>query len=332
MDIFDRLRQFEILAHFSDHQIERLSAYTSRIRYPKGTLVLKEGDKTRDLYFVDIGKIKIQRNTPYGCYTLAQLKAGDVFGETSFVDDNARSGDALIEADTVLFPFNPASLAPATESDPRFTLALYWAVWKSLSTKLRKTNEVLARFFSEASSKTSKDSPARDEATSEVHVGIGAKRDLFREQTLSPMEINFMATLSKEEKFSPNEDIFREGESGDRMFIVLEGQVMISKQITGAGEEALAFLERGDYFGEMALIDQQPRSADARAHDHGAVVLSISREVLEGILDINKVSSLRLLQLLCNLIAKRLREIDDKLVGWFIFAAGSGESLDSPTL
>ncbi len=330
MDIFDRLRQFDILAHFSDSQIERLSICTSRIRYPKDTLVLKEGDKTRDLYFVDVGDIQIQRNTPYGCFSLARLKAGDVFGETSFVDDHARSGDALIVTDTVLFVVNPASVAPVIEQDQRFTLALYWAVWKSLSAKLRKTNEALARFFSKSGSATQETELTRDETSGEIHVGIGAKRELFREQKLSPMEINFMATLSKEEKFPPNEYIFREGEGGDKMFVVLEGQVMISKQITGAGEEALAFLERGDYFGEMALIDQQPRSADARAHDNGAVVLSISREVLEGILDIQKVSSLRMLRLLCNLIAKRLREIDDKLVGWFIFAAGSGESLDTP--
>ena len=331
MDIFDRLRQFEILAHFSDSQIERLAICTSRIPYPKGTMVLKEGDKTRDLYFVDVGEIQIQRNTPYGCFSLARLKAGDVFGETSFVDDNARSGDALIVTDTILFQINPTSLAPAVEQDQRFTLALYWAVWKSLSDKLRKTNEVLARFFSKSRAKTPEAGMTHDGASGKIRVGIGAKRDLFREQRLSPMEINFMATLSREEEFPPNEYIFREGEDGDKMFVVLEGQVMISKQITGAGEEALAFLERGDYFGEMALIDQQPRSADARAHDHGAVVLSISREVLEGILDIQKVSSLRLLRLLCNLVAKRLREIDDKLVGWFIFAAGSGDSLDVPT-
>lgn len=332
MDIFDRLRQFEILEHFTDPQIERLSLCTSRIAYPKETLVLKEGDKTRDLYFIDLGEIQIQRNTPYGCYTLAHLASGDVFGETSFVDDNARSGDALIVTNTVLFQINPTSLAPVFEHDQRFKLALYWAVWKSLSAKLRKTNEVLARFFSTTGSNTTEDVLPRDHISGEIHVGIGAKRDLFREQTLSPMEINFLATLSKEEKILPNDYVFREGEFGDRMFVVLEGQVMISKRIVGAGEEALAFLERGDYFGEMALIDQQPRSADARAHDKGAVVLSISREVLEGILDIQKVSSLRLLRLLCNLIAKRLREIDDKLVGWFIFAAGSGDSLDAPSL
>ncbi len=327
MDIFSRLRQFEILAHFTDHQIEQLSACSSRIRYPTDSLVLKEGDRSREIYFVDVGEIQIQRNTPYGCYPLARLKAGDVFGETSFVDDNARSGDALIVTDTILFAVNPASLV---EQDQRFTLALHWALWKSLSGKLRKTNNSLAQFFSKTGSASPEATLPREGSDADVRVGVGAKKALFREQKLSPLEINFLATLSREESFSSGEYIFREGEGGDRMFIVLEGQVMISKQIAGAGEEALAFLERGDYFGEMALIDQQPRSADARAHDNGAMVLSISREVLEGILDIQKVSSLRLLRLLCNLIAKRLREIDDKLVGWFIFAAGSGDSLEAP--
>ena len=328
MDTFDRLRQFEILAHFSDYQIEQLADCTSRVHYPEGTVVLKEGERTRDIYLVDVGEIHIQRNTPYGRYTLAQLKAGDVFGETSFIDEYARSGDAVIKVDTVLFPINPSALTPMIENDHRFILAIHWALWKSLSRKLRKTNESLAKFFSKAGSKIPEEISSKSKAD-DFHVAVSAKQALFREQKLSPLEINFLATLSKEERISPNEYIFREGEEGDRMYVVLEGQVMISKQIVGAGEEALAFLERGDYFGEMALIDLQPRSADARAHDTGAVVLSISQEVLKGILDIQKVSSIRLLRLLCSLVAERLREVNDKLVGWFIFAAGSGESLDA---
>ncbi len=332
MDIFDRLRQFEVLAHFSDHQIDLLTTCASRIHYPRDTLVLKEGENSREIYFVDVGEIQIRRNTPYGCYSLAQLKAGDVFGETSFVDDKARSGDALIVTDSTLLPISHASLATLIGQDQKFTLAIYWAVWKSLSKKLRKTNDALAEFFSQAESKVAEKSISRAGTDGEICVGIGAKRELFREQPLSPMEINFLATLSKEEEFSSNEYIFRDGEGGDRMFVVLEGQVMISKQIVGADEEALAFLERGDYFGEMALIDRQPRSADAKAHENGAIVLSISSDVVDGILGIQKISSLRLLRLLCNLIAKRLREIDDKLVGWFIFDAGSGHSLNLPML
>ena len=110
------------------------------------------------------------------------------------------------------------------------------------------------------------------------------------------------------------------------MYVVLDGRVMISKDIPGAGEEALAFLERGDYFGEMALIDRKPRSADAKAADRGAVVLSIPRHVVEGILDIHKVSSISLLRILCGMIAQRLRDLDEKLVGWYIIGGGSGDN------
>ena len=92
--------------------------------------------------------------------------------------------------------------------------------------------------------------------------------------------------------------------------------------IPGVGEEALAFLGRGDYFGEMALIDRLPRSAEAKAHSEGALVLSIPRDVLEGILNIQKVSSVRLLRLLGSLVAHRLRESDNRLVGWHVLAAG----------
>ena len=46
--------------------------------------------------------------------------------------------------------------------------------------------------------------------------------------------------------------------------------------------------------------------------------------VVEGLLDMRKVSSLRLLRILCGLVAKRLRDLDDKIVGWHILAGGGG--------
>jgi CRP-like cAMP-binding protein len=327
VDTYDRMRQFEVLSHFTDRQIDQLAGCTSRVHYADRAAILKEGDDSRDVYLIDVGDIEIRRNTPYGSYTLAELKAGDVFGEAAFIDENARSGDVVAGSEVVVFPISIRTLTPLMEADHKFTLAIYWALWKSLSRKLRNTNEALAHFFSKERAPANQREP-RAEPADAIHVGVGAKKELFREQEgLSPLEINFLATLSKEMKFGPDEFIFREGEEGDHLYIVLAGRVMISKEIVGAGEEALAFLERGDYFGEMALIDHQPRSADAKAHSEGAVVLAISSEVLEGILDIQKVSSLRLLRILCSLISKRLREIDDKLVGWYIFNAGAGESL-----
>jgi CRP/FNR family transcriptional regulator, cyclic AMP receptor protein len=324
------LRRWEIFSHFSDEQLAQLAQLATRGRHPAGAMIVKEGEETQDAYLIESGGVRIQRKTPYGHFSLAALEPGTLFGETSFVDRVPRSGDAVTTADTELIGLNPETLSSLMESDPRFKLALYWAFWKSLSSKLRQTNDNLTRFFSQTGKPPSAETASPREATGEFHVDLASKRKLFQEQKLSSMEINFLATLSKERKYGPSQVIFREGEMGHEMYVVLEGRVMISKYIPGAGEEALAFLERGGYFGEMALIDNAPRSADAKAHEGGAVVLVISREVLEGILDINKISSIRLLTILCNLVASRLRELDDKIIGWFIIAGGSGISWPVP--
>ncbi len=317
------LGRWELLSHFTEVQLAQLAGGVEQRQVSGGEHVLREGEPTADAYLIESGSVRIQRQTPYGLFTLATLRPGQLFGETSFVDGNARSGDALAVADTELLIFNRQTLAGAMEDDQRFSVALYWAFWKSLSSKLRQTNEQLTRFFSESGKPASAQEPPAPAVADDFHVDLASKRKLFQEQKLSSLEINFLASLSREKKFAPHQQIFREGEAGDEMYVLLEGRVMISKFIPGAGEEALAFLERGDYFGEMALIDNQERSADATASDSGAVVLAIPRDVLAGILDIQRVSSLRLLRLLCTMVAGRLRELDDKIIGWFILAGGS---------
>lgn len=74
-----------------------------------------------------------------------------------------------------------------------------------------------------------------------------------------------LASVLEPRGFADGERIFAEGDPGDAMYFVRSGTVRIQKQ-TGAGaQKTLAILEPGDYFGEMALFDQQPRSASAIA-------------------------------------------------------------------
>ncbi len=65
--------------------------------------------------------------------------------------------------------------------------------------------------------------------------------------------------------FRPGDIIFREGDTGDCMFLVGDGKVKISKAGRGGKQETLGFIETGSFFGEMALLDGQPRSAQATA-------------------------------------------------------------------
>jgi CRP/FNR family transcriptional regulator, cyclic AMP receptor protein len=323
MGLSEQLAAVPILDHFPPEQLVRLAQATSLVRFPGGVTVVKEGDASLDAYVVHRGRVLIKRETSYGTFEIARLSEGHLFGETSFVDQAPRSVDAVTEHAVELFLLNQAALGVLAEQDQRFAMALWWTFWRSLSQKLRTTNERLTKFFSETGKPLpSLHAPLR-EPTGSFRLQLTEKQHLFEEQKLSPMEIRFLASLSKERRLRAGEVLFREGEAGDAMYVVLHGRVRIGKHIPGAGEEALAFMERGDWFGEMALIDNQPRSAEATAHDGGAVVLAIPRDVVGGLLDIRKVSSLRLLRILCTLVAKRLREIDDKLVGWFILAGGA---------
>lgn len=311
-------------SHFSEPQLKTLEVCLKEETAARGSVLLEVDEESDDVYILRRGSVKIELDTPYGRFALARLGEGEMFGETSFVDGRPRSGTVRTEDDVELYRLSPRVLAKVKELDPRFEIALFWALWKSLSRKLRNTNERLTDFFTRTGKPPDTKPFLEKGRGADFRIGLAAKRKLFLEQKLSTMEINFLSSLSKEEKLGEGEVIFREGEVGDAMYVVLDGKVMISKSIPGAGEEALAFLERGDYFGEMALIDNKPRSADAKAHHGGAVVLTIPREVVEGILDIDKVTSLRLLKLLSSLIAQRLRALDEKIVGWFILSGGEG--------
>ncbi|MEO8277355.1 MAG: cyclic nucleotide-binding domain-containing protein [Thermoanaerobaculia bacterium] len=322
MGLASRLSQIALFAHFREAELKALAACAIGRAYPAQTGILKQGDATRDLYVVDRGLIEIQRTTPYGPFTLAQLGSGSLFGEASFIDSISRSGDAVTRTESALIAFPNEAISSLLESNQRVAVALFWTFWKSLSAKLRRTNDELGRFFAHSPPGAGLQTPQLKPQTGEFRLDINAKRNLFAEQKLSPLEINFLTSLSRERKLKRGQILFLEGDPGDAMYVILEGRILISKFIAGAGEEALAFLERGDYFGEMALIDGAPRSAQARAHDGGAVVLAIPAEVVAGILDVRKISSLPLLKILCGLVAKRLREIDDKIVGWFILSGG----------
>lgn len=65
-------------------------------------------------------------------------------------------------------------------------------------------------------------------------------------------------------EFGPQEVIFREGDDSREMFIVVAGEVEIFKT-SGRGEVKLARMIRGDFIGEMSLLESLPRSASARA-------------------------------------------------------------------
>lgn len=113
--------------------------------------------------------------------------------------------------------------------------------------------------------------------------------------------------------------IFREGDLGEALYVVIDGAVRVSKFVPGAGEEAMAFMERGDCFGEMSLIDNRPRSATAIAHTD-CLLLAIGREEFLDLLRSDRELAWAVLWGLCRILSLRLRETSDRFVTVFAIA------------
>jgi CRP-like cAMP-binding protein len=325
----ERLHHLDSFSHLTALQLHQLAECLTSRKFAAGTTIYREGEPPTAFYLVDEGAVRICRMTPFGPFELAALKPGDLFGESGFIDGANFSGDAESSADSTLAVFDAISVAARCRADRKFEIALLWTLWKSLSQKLRTANNRLTRFFSIDAQRVDTTPASASRAVLEGDFDMAHRLGLFREQKLSEMEINFLGSLSREHHFEPGALIFSEGEPGEKMYVVADGSVVISKTIPGIGEEALAFLERGDYFGEMSLIENQPRSADARAHpDTGTTVLALPREVVSGLLNIERVSSARLLllKILSGMVAKRLHELNEKLVGWFLLSGGDLDS------
>ena len=138
---------------------------------------------------------------------------------------------------------------------------------------------------------------------------------LRRVDLFSGLKTEALARISKvatEETHALGTKIFQHGDAGDKLYLILEGRVRISRDVPGMGEEALAVLGPGQVFGEMALLDESPRSADARVHER-CRVLAIPKDGFDDLLFMHKDLAYEVLWSMVRMLIARLRETTDKL-------------------
>lgn len=131
---------------------------------------------------------------------------------------------------------------------------------------------------------------------------------------LLPVHLTRIARLAVEHEFERNDFVFRHGDEGDGLYIVVEGAIRISRNVSGIGEEALAVLREGAHFGEMSLIDDDvPRSADAIVHER-ARVIKLPKHDLRDLMFVDRELAYELLWRFVRTLASRLRDSNDRLM------------------
>src|SRR5438552_3027071 len=125
---------------------------------------------------------------------------------------------------------------------------------------------------------------------------------------LSDADIASLSRLATRRRYPKDTVVFFENEEGDFFFMILEGRIKVTILGDDGREVILSILGPGDFFGEMALLDNEPRSATAIAIEHSALI-SLHRTAFQTLLTDNRSITSALIKIL----SQRLRHANPQI-------------------
>ena len=252
-----------VLSRYYDAEVaKRFFEVGGRLEgFPAGTTLFVENEKSgkqglfgkrvsHRMYLITEGAVALS----LGGKSLDTIKAGEVFGEMAVISEtpagSTRSATAIAQTDCKVYSLDTEELQAALARTPEFALML-------MSVMFDRLRFLAARL---AARKTAVAKDGRHESP------------VFDADALANLE----ATLERATtiRYQAGKVVMNEGDAGTNMYIVLEGRVAIS--IKGRVVESVG---SGGTFGEMALVDQSPRTASAVA-ENDCALLAIHRAAL----------------------------------------------------
>src|SRR5262245_5383920 len=125
---------------------------------------------------------------------------------------------------------------------------------------------------------------------------------------LSEAELELLRSLSAEKHYPKNAVVLTEGEMGDSLYLIQSGKVKVFIGDQEGREMILKILGPGDFFGEMSMIDKQPRSASITTLE-SSVFLVLSHAAFEKCIE--KIP--RIASMVMRVLSQRVREADRKI-------------------
>ena len=234
---------------FSDLAKDELLTVIGKLKHQiisQGVFIFKEGDRGDSIYVIAGGEVEIIGKDKEGNnVVLSTLKEGDFFGEFGFFS-NAKRGASVRAA-------SPATILEIVKSDIGEIIA-----------KHKRVAQVLFDFYKER-----------------VVDKLMALSRIFEPMTPSDRKA-ILARLTSE-KLEQGVNIVNQGDIGDTMYLIKEGQVKVWVNDPKKGKIVIAVLEQGDFFGEIALATSRPRIANVTAVTNTELIL-FSRPMIKDIL------------------------------------------------
>lgn len=135
---------------------------------------------------------------------------------------------------------------------------------------------------------------------------------------LEPGAITSLSAICRVERVSKGSAIVEEGSVGDAMFVLMQGRVRVEKQTPADDRYTVTFLshDKGDFFGELGLLDSDRRSATVTAESDCEVIV-IERDRFLQFGNSNPAAGLSITRRIASNLATRLRRANDDVITLF---------------
>jgi|FLOH01.1.fsa_nt_gi CRP/FNR family transcriptional regulator, cyclic AMP receptor protein len=139
-----------------------------------------------------------------------------------------------------------------------------------------------------------------------------ALANIYIFQNLTRRELKLVGSMAHVRHYNSGESVFEQGDPGSGMYIILNGSVGVYQNIPHSEPRRLNDLYKGDFLGELALLDEAPRSASIKTNEN-SILLGFFRADLMKLLNSKPETGNKIMLALSKVLAHRLRETNDAL-------------------
>ncbi len=132
-------------------------------------------------------------------------------------------------------------------------------------------------------------------------------------EDISEKECELLSSTFQLRKLSANEILLREGEHDDTLYIVIEGEIVATRDAGGGEQVTLHHLKAGDIAGAMGFIDSNSHSATLSAGKN-SLVLELHRDVLEGMIDVHPQLVYKVMKMIIRSVHQTLLRMNRQFV------------------
>ena len=228
-----RLRRIPFFATLSEEEMGAIYAKMQARHFGEGEVVFKEGDPGDALYLIEQGMVKVVSDAATEAEVFAHLSEGDFFGEMALLSNRVRSSAVIAVSPVDLLILPKADFEAQIRVHPTLALSLS----RTLSQRLIHSDQALVQ-------------------------GHLRKMVLFAD--VSDEEILAISRRLQPKQYKKGWLIFSVGEPATSLYLIEKGQVRVISDAE-TERETIAVLGEGEFFGEMALLTGEPRTAAVRA-------------------------------------------------------------------